>query len=144
MHYKSNSCFILSARWFGQGLMNKSLPLYFAINFMQSYQLGTSSEDKDIIHHSGWGSSKKHSITSYHILEKSSLKCHVSTGVLKANKLHREIVTTMSFGGHYSKGLACYDLYLASLNFLFSLHCLKMRPFNFPPFLDRKEGQHFK
>lgn len=31
--------------------MNKSLSLYFAINFMQSYQLGTSSEDKNITDH---------------------------------------------------------------------------------------------
>lgn len=31
--------------------MNKSLSLYFAINFMQSYQVGTSSENKDITDH---------------------------------------------------------------------------------------------
>lgn len=84
------------------------------------------------------------SIRSYHILERSSLKCHISTGILETNNLDREILKTTCFGGHYSKGLAHYDLYLAGLNCMLSLNCLKMRPFNFPPFLDRKECQHFK
>lgn len=119
--------------------MTKRLSLYFVTDFAYCSLLGSSSQDRDIINHVVIpdGSHQADKAPRAIALRKDPvllLKCQTSPGAGKRVNLPGRFQHLQGFCEQYSKGLGLSHLYPAGFDCSFSLSCLKMRPFNFPPF----------